>query len=395
MTSFESASANVSNGVATTTYHVNGDADVGDYNLVATYQQNNTYRESSDTADFKTRIGTVITVENTIANYNEDSTFVAHVKYNSTIAVTEGQVEFRLGGYNGDIIGTANVDNSGTATLTYVVTETYNTGDSIYATYKGTSTYGASNTSTTGTLRIRNPLAVNVANVSANRGDTATISATFTAIESGETVNINQGSAKLYINNVEQSTESVSSGAASFSYSVPNDANYGVNTIKVVYQQNDDYKSTEATATLYVRSPVTLSPTAVSGNPDETITVQVNVLDYNNTAVTEGQATITIDGTPTNVTVVNGVASMSYTVPSNATGTISFSASYTQNSHFMAGTMSTNGTITIRKVVTVTVSDVTVNVGETATLIATVKDGNDNVNIGNVTFEITPKNSGS
>lgn len=385
MTRQKIGTASVANGIAETTYVIPGDATTGNRTLYATYEQNDEYMLAEGYNTIEIRVPTEITVDNVLASIGETATFSAAVKHHTSQNVNEGTVQFQLGGVN--IGSPVNVSN-GIATLQYEIPSNTEDGTEITAIFIETLTYGAS-TSSAGTLSIREGTNVVVENLSANRGTTATITATVTDAD-GE--NVSTGQAQLYIDNtLSGEPVNVVSGSVSFSYDVANNAVVGGHAIKVAYLQNDTYDPADGTATLTVRTPTTLTAVNVSGNKGATVPVTIRVTDPNSSAIVDGTVNITVgDGTPQSATVGNsGEATIQYEIPSNASGTISFTATYVENVNYQGSVMATDGIITVRKGVTIVVDSVKAELGDEITLGATVTDENSAlVDEGTVNYEI-------
>ena len=385
MTRTNIGTATVENGVAETTYTIPGDATTGSRTLYATYQQNDNYMLAEGYNTIEIRIPTVTTIEDVLASIGETATFTANVKHHTTQNVDEGTVQFQMGGVN---IGTPAAVSNGVATLQYEIPSNTEDGTEITAVFIETNTYGAS-TSAAGTISIREGTNVLVQNLSANRDTTATITATVTDA-SGD--NVNTGQAQLYIDNtISGEPVNVVNGAVSFSYSVANNAILGGHTIKVAYLQNDTYDPAEGTATLTVRTPTTLTAVNVSGNKGATIPVTVRVTDPNSTAIIDGTVNITVgQGTAIPATVgSSGEATINYEIPSDASGTIEFTAEYVENVNYQGSTMETTGVITVRKGITIVVDSVKAELGDEITLGSTITDENSQlVDEGTVNYEI-------
>ncbi|RAP46433.1 MAG: hypothetical protein BZ136_07445 [Methanosphaera sp. rholeuAM74] len=382
MTTRQLGTATVNNGIARTQYTIPGNEQVGDYTLRGTYQQNDTYKEATATAEFKIRIATSITVDNVLANHNETATFTAHVLYENSNTVNTGQVQFKLGG---QVIGTANV-SGGLATLEYQVPSTVSTGDQITATYTGTSTYGTSTTITPAVIKIRETPSVLVQNVSVNRGDSIAIPIT---VEDENGDPISTGQMSVYIDNTLIDTVNISS---SYTYTAPSNIQAGSHTVKVVYLQNEDYKSVYGTATLTIRAATRIVASNISANAGEQTPLQVTVYDEHNVIVTEGQVTFTgPSGDPANVAVANdGTATTNIEIDSiaNDGSTYNYTAVFNQTSNYEASTQVTI-VVTVRTRVVITLADVTANRGDIIYLSATVEDNSGNeVDTGTVTYEL-------
>ena len=399
MTTKTIGNATVSGGIARTQYTIPSDELVGDFTLTGTYVENNHYKEQSATADFNVRIATVVTVSNVTANHGESATFTANVKYDNTLNVNEGQVQFKLGG---TIIGTGNV-SQGVATCSYTIPQSVEDGTEITANFLGTSTYGASVTTSSGTLHVRGTLEIDVGvdtatnDNSANRGETVVLF--LAATPPGDVEVITSGNVSFYIDNVKvgEVTTADSSGeyedVFTYEYTIPSNMSTGSHTLKGVIAQSEDHESAEMTETLVVRMPTHIVANPVSANAGSTVNLVANIYDENDSIVTEGQATFTDPNNQTsNVSVGSGgTATKSVTVPSNATegSTIQYTVVYNQNTNYTNAT-SVTITITVRKTPILTLNDITANRGDIVYLTASVEDnvtGND-VNEGSITFTL-------
>lgn len=389
MTTIEIGTVSVSDGVAEKEYTIPSNFKVGESTIRAVYIQNDHYQTAQSTGTATIKRPTAITVENVLGSKGQVGTFTATVidAINQT-TVTDGTVQFQWKGTN---FGSPVTATNGEFVLEQLVPTDAETGDEITAVYQGTSIYSSSTTTTAGILTIRGEINITVQTLSANRGTTPTIIATATD-GNGDPITVGQATLKI---DGTQSGSSVminsTDGTFSFtSYTVPQEAPVGSHTITVEYAQNDNYDAKTGVGSLIVRTPVTLSPVNTSVNPGETAApIQVTVKDHNNHDVTEGSVQITI-GSESAVTAVvsNGLATVNYNVPANASGTITVSAIYVENPNYQGATMATNGIITVRQSVNVQVSDVTANLSDTVTLEATVKSGNTNVDEGQLTFTI-------
>lgn len=377
---------NVQSGVASVNYRIKSDAEVGDFTLSGKYIENDTYMESTDTANFKTRIGTRVSVPATlVCSYGSSVTVTATVETaSSNVPVDSGIVEFSL---NNQILGTANVVSGSASYTISEVLSSYNTGDVISAVYKGTSRYGVSSTLIGAELSIREGALITINNTIANRGTTAVVEFTIT----DEELTPLSGEVNVYIDNVlVQEEYAYNGGTASINYPVPQVLNKDSIPVRVVYLQNDSYDEAEQTAVISLRRPVSVSVNNISANAGSSATLTITVTDtMYNVGTNGGQVAVKIGtGSVTNHSVGNdGVCQINYNVPANASGTIQVKASYIQNDNYEAGAEAT-GIITIRKAVTITVTDIIANIGDTVTLTAQVQDGNNPVTTGEVEFEI-------
>lgn len=397
MTNKNLGSATVSGGIARTSYTIPSDELVGDFTLHGTYVENNHYREATDTADFRVRVGTTITVDNVTGNTGESSNFTAHVLAGNS-PVNEGQVQFKL---EGNIIGTANVSN-GVATLAYTIPGTAGDGDEITANYLGTSTYGTSVTASSGTLHIRSGVTVTVDAVIGNRSGTVELSC---LVEDGSGNPITGTSVDFYLDNTlvgTDSTADATSNKYSVSYSIPSNAVAGVHTIRCVSAQTGDHLSAEGTGTLRVRMPVTVTLEDASVNIGGTTTLVVHILDENQAPATSGHGRFYLNGSAvkdSNNTIINvqvdsnGTCTLSgVACPNNATEgqtySIDFGWSGGDNYKSVDRTGVTDATLTVRKTPVLIVSDVTANRGDTVYLSTSVTYNSENVSEGTVTYTL-------
>jgi hypothetical protein len=398
MTEKQLGTATVSGGIARTNYTIPSDELIGDFTLHGTYVENNHYREATDTADFRVRVGTTITVDNVTGNTGESSNFTAHVLAGNS-PVNEGQVQFKL---EGNIIGTANVSN-GVATLAYTIPGTAGDGDSITANYLGTSTYGTSVTVSSGTLHIRSGVTVTVDAVVGNREGTVELSC---LVEDGTGNPITGTSVDFYLDNTligTDSTADATSNKYSTSYTIPSNAVAGVHTIRCVSAQTGDHLSAEGSGTLRVRMPVTVTVEDASVNIGGTTTLVAHVLDENNAPATSGKGVFKINGkivkdandqviyvqVDSNGTcTLSGVACPTGTMygVEGATSTIDFNWVGGDNYESVSNTDVVDATLTVRKTPVLIVSDVTANRGDTIYLSTSVTYNNENVTEGTVTF---------
>ena len=396
MTEKQLGTATVSGGIARTNYTIPSDELIGDWTLHGTYVENNHYREATDTADFRVRIGTTITVDNVTGNKGENTTFTAHVLHGGNNLVNEGVVQFKL---EGNIIGTGNVQN-GVATLVYLLPGTAGEGDSITANYLGTSTYGTSVTASSGTLHIRSGVTVTVDARVANREGSVELSC---LVEDGTGNPITGTSVDFYLDNTLIGTDNTADATYnkySVSYTIPSNAVAGVHTIRCVSAQTGDHLSAEGTGTLRVRMPVTVTVEDASVNIDGTTTVVAHVLDENNAPATSGQGKFYVNGTllrDSNNQVIsvnvdsNGTCTLSgVACPDNATEgqtyLIDFAWQGGDNYTNVSRENVTDATLTVRKTPVLIVSDVTANRGDTIYLSTSVTYNNENVTEGTVTF---------
>lgn len=378
--------AKVSGGNASLTYVVPSDSIIGERVLHAKYGETDNYKSAESTSSYHIRYKTNITVGNIIGSKGQSATFTANVKYNSTIAVPEGTVQFALAGTN---IGTPQTVSNGVATLTYTLPDSTVDQSEITATYIKTDKYGASTTSTPGILSLRKALNFTMSDVYANRGSKATFEVTLT--DSNSTA-ITTGDITLYIDDVSTGLTSSpnSSGKVTFTYTIPSSTTTGTHTYTVKYAQNDSYDAAEASGQLTIRKKVTLTPVNISANAGTDAVITIKVVDEDSITVVSGSLTFTIAGeTHTTQVTASGEATYTYSIPADSTRDITFSGSYAQNNNYESGVTTVDGIIHLRKDVVVTVADVEAVTTESVGISATVMSGETAVNEGEITFIVT------
>lgn len=378
--------AKVSGGNASLTYVVPSDSIIGERVLHAKYGETDNYKSAESTSSYHIRYKTNITVGNIIGSKGQSATFTANVKYNSTIAVPEGTVQFALAGTN---IGTPQTVSNGVATLSYTLPDSTVDQSEITATYIKTDKYGASTTSTPGILSLRKALNFTMSDVYANRGSKATFEVTLT--DSNSTA-ITTGDITLYIDDVSTGLTSSpnSSGKVTFTYTIPSSTTTGTHTYTVKYAQNDSYDAAEASGQLTIRKKVTLTPVNISANAGTDAVITIKVVDEDSITVVSGSLTFTIAGeTHTTQVTASGEATYTYSIPADSTGDITFSGSYAQNNNYESGATTVDGIIHLRKDVVVTVADVEAVTTESVGISATVMSGETAVNEGEITFIVT------
>jgi len=183
-------------------------------------------------------------------------------------------------------------------------------------------------------------------------------------------------------------TVPVVNGSASVDWTVPSDFAAGNYPVNATYNGNEDYLESNGTGVVEVL-PLDTTTTAgnVTGKPGENVTIPINVTDANGNPVRDGNVTVVLpDGTSVTVPVVNGSASVDWTVPSDfAAGNYTVDANYNGNDDYNPSENSTEAVISALDTTTV-VDPVSGKPGETVPVNVTVTDENGNpVRDGNVT----------
>ncbi len=177
----------------------------------------------------------------------------------------------------------------------------------------------------------------------------------------------------------------VTEGRAEYEYTITGDTVPGYHTIYATYSENDNYMLGTAYNTAEIRIPTTTTVTNVMTSYGEQPTFRAEVKYGNNQPVTDGTVQFQIAGAniESPVNVVDGVAELEYTnngdgVPStwNDDDVITAIFSETGTPSFF-GASSGTGVLNIRGDCNVTLSNISANRSTTATITATITDGDD------------------
>ena len=307
----------VKNGVATIKYKLPNSAK--NYTVTAIYSGYGLYK----TSNYKrlitaTKISTSTQVVSTAGTIGSTVTIKAIVKNKATAAnITGGAVVFKTSGVT---IGKANVTN-GIAKITYKVPNnaTRNTY-TITATYAGNGKYKVSND--TGALKVKNTSTVIIVNAKTSTiGSTTTITATVKNKGTGK--GISNGIVTFVTNAGTIGKANVTNGVAKITYKVPNNPTNTYYKITATYSGYGHYKASSSSGTLNINPISTVqTPTAVSGSTGNTVTLKTTVKTSNGLAVTKGSVVFWILGKKIGTaTVSNGVATLSYKIPTTYTAT--------------------------------------------------------------------------
>jgi hypothetical protein len=365
------ASGSVNNEAATANYTLPAGTTIGTYTIVANYQGNTNYANSSDnTHTFTVGIATATTTASnasvTYATGNQNATLTATVKYAGG-NVNEGTETFTI--LNGGTpVGsgpvTVNVVNGVATTSNYGLPPALPGGTyTLKADYSGTSRFTASSDASHSITVNPEPTTTAAGNSSLtfsttgqNASLSATVSSSIGAMSEGTlTFTILDQSSNKVGNPV---TVSVTSGSASALYPLPGATSGGNYTIKAVYNGTNNYAaSTDTSHTLTINAAGTstaASNAATSySTADQTVTLNATV---NSPAgnVNEGTETFTLYdggghqvGNSVTASVSAGAASKGYVIPGNTPlGTYTITAVYNPNADLQTSTDSSH-TLTI------------------------------------------------
>lgn len=411
MTYEEIGTGNVENGESTINLNVGNDKQYGDYNLRATYQQNNTYKESTDTATLHLRKPVTVTVQRVTGADTDTVTLQATVNSGVT-SVTSGQVQFKVGNspvgqpvtLNGSSTATMNLTLNvgtncqvGTNTLTaeYLLNNEYIGGTGTSELYVADElTITIQDTKFDYSNQNASPLQIPVEiNADANKINGITATVTITGHYQGtvtthKTETINDISGLLTGQN----------GYIEWDYD-GNDWNSNENLdteefhITITTNQTEEYDDATATANITRRRDTTITGADLYANPGETVTITGNVKDEFNSTVTVGSVKVTLPGgTEQTITLAGDTFSINYQVPAGTTeGTsLTYKLKYIGGGNLnYCNSQENTYSIHIRTGTTLTLADVTTIIGSSVDLECSVEDTNENpVTTGTVLYEV-------
>lgn len=395
-----------SQGQATLTHNIANNAEAGDYELKATYVQNDTYKSSEDTATLEIRRPLNITVTRVAGSMGESVLFQALIQSGGTnIPNGTEKVLFKINDVpiydNSKLSDVVN----GVATLSFPLSEpnVHIGSNTITAEYIKDSTY--ENKIGTGELYIADDLTITVQDVVASKSTAFNVPLTVQSIETAKreglaiTVQIKNGNTTLaskVISN-EQSADYALNDFVGGTHNVAftGVANAGNYTIDVSTVKTDEFNAVHVTGTLTIKQStlISLSPAIQSANQGETKTLGAIITDENGGTVTLGQVQITYPDSTTQTVAIgsSNPNTFTYQVPANAEDgdELEYTIQYLAGNAPYEDSQTVTGKINIRSTTYITMQDVTTTAGDTASITASVRDGdNQPVIDGEVVFEV-------
>lgn len=394
-----------SQGQATLTHNIANNAEAGDYEIKATYVQNDTYKTSEDTATLEIRRPLDITVTRVAGSLGETVTLQANIQSGGTnIPNKADNVVFKINNQpvnNGTPVSVVN----GVATCTVTVSSPLVSigSNTITVEYIKDSTY--ENKIGTGELYIADDLAITVQDVVTSKNTSFGVSLTIPSIETAKreglvvAVIIANGDTVLEEKEIsnEQSADYALNDFVGGTHNVEftGVANAGNYTIEVYTNKTDEFNPGYVTGTLTVKQDtlISLSPAIQSANQGETKNLGAIITDENGGTVTLGQIQITYPDSTTQTVAVgsSNPNTFTYQVPSNANDgdELEYTIQYLAGNAPYEDSEILTGKIIIRNTTYIAIEDVTTTTGGTAELTAIVKDGdNELVTEGEVEFEV-------
>jgi len=308
----------VSNGGAKLTYTIPSTWTDINYTITAVYSGNSYYARSTSnsTLKLKSNVTTKVTVKDITAIQGDTITFKAVITTVNGEYAKIGKVAFKI---NGKTIGTANVSNGG-AKLSYTIPNNWKSKNYNITVVYGTNDYYKSSTSN-GTLKINSMI-----NPKVTINTTSVISGKSTSFITTITDTSNKpvagGKVAFKINGKTIGVSNVTKGVAKITYTIPSSWN-GKYNITVVYSGYGNYKSITKTTTLTIQKQVNtkINITSTSVTSGKTAILTAKVTDSSGNLVNGGKAVFKLNGkTIGTVNVSNGIAKLTYTIPSSWNG---------------------------------------------------------------------------
>ena len=339
----------VSNGVAKYKYTIPSSWTNLNYTITAVYAGNSKYLRSTSnsTLKLKSNLTTQITVKNITTTAGKSITLKAVVTTTDGKYAKTGKVAFKI---NGITVGTTTVSNGG-AKLTYTIPSNWKSKDYTITVVYGTNDYYLSSKAT-GKLTISGKttpkVVVNTTSVASGK------SATFiTTITDASGNLVSGGKVAFKVNNKTIGQANVSKGVAKITYTVPSSWN-GKYNITVVFGGYGNYNSVRKTTTLTVIQQVSTkitinTTTATSGQSTQFI---ATVTDASGNKVSGGKAVFKINGkTIGKVNVTNGVAKLTYSIPSTWSGKYNITFVYGGYGKYLSSRKTTTLTVSAKNTV--------------------------------------------
>lgn len=268
-----------------------------------TVNSNSTERQSTKTI-----------VYGATASPNSNVTFKTLTTTNNGNNASIGTVVYKI---NSKTIGSSKVTN-GVSSFNYTIPSSWtNIKYTITAVYNNNTNYASSTSSNTLKIKSNLPTVITVSNITAETGSQSTLSAILTTSDGKY---VKTGKVAFKINGKTIGYATVSNGGAKYTYTIPSDWKTKSYTIQVLYGTNDYYSGARGTGTLKVKYKVNSEVTinTDSANTGQSTLLIATIKDSSGNSISGGKVVFKINGKSIGtVTVSNGKAQLTYTIPSN------------------------------------------------------------------------------
>lgn len=312
-----SAATTNSSGVASQSYRIPPVTNNGAQAIGASYAGNVNIQAATASATLTVASPTTLTVADATGKVGTPTTLSATLTSPDSLGPMVGaSIAFTI---NGTQVGTGTVDNTSTATCSYTVALGLKGSATIGASYAGSTDYRpASGTATLTTTPTASTVTASPA--SASPGAVALLTATLY----GGKVGLEQKPVTVAIDGTSYPVTTGWEGGICLEYTVPADAAPGAHAFVVSFGGDKDYLPSSGSSTLTVQVGTTLSVDAASGNPGSAVTLAATLARSDTGAAVPGEPVVfkvdgvAVAGSPA-TTGPDGVATLSYTIPADAT----------------------------------------------------------------------------
>ena len=289
---------------------------------------------------------------------------------------------------NGTPIGTATTDANGNGSIAYTIPTGSALGSEI-VTVSFAGDAGDTSAAGTGTLTVTAiPTLLTTGNSTAQSGGSATLSAVLTRSDTGAPIPNEAVAFVLNGTTVGTATTDVN-GNAAFSDSVPAGTAAAIQTVTAVFAGDATYNASNGAGTLTVTAiPTTLAIASVAGQSGGSVSlVAALTRSDTNAAMPSQTVSFTVNGVAAGsaVTDANGNATLSYLIPSGASGSLAVSAAFAGD--LADSPSSGTGTLTVTSIpTTIVVANASCLSGGSVTLGATLTRSDTGAPLPNVTL---------
>ncbi|MDO5851479.1 MAG: Ig-like domain-containing protein [Methanobacteriaceae archaeon] len=365
---------------------------MGNYNISAVFTSDYYYNSTGNGTLIITKINTQTTVM-PVNRYTVDNvTIMVVVMDSNNNPINAGMVYLYDNNYN--LIGTGNVSNSLVKfNKNYLIAGNY----TVTAVYNGTEVY---NTSSNYNDIIIN-LTPTIITIKTINGTTTTNTTLDIFVSTPNHIPVTTGIVTIYNGNKLLTTETLTNGSIIINTII---STSGLNNLTIVYNDSTlKYRNITTNITVNIqKTNTTITVNPIKAQVKDNITITAIITDANRNLVNGGNLIFKINGvtikdnnnTPIKVQVINGTATLQYTIPDGwVNKNYTITAVYAGNNKYNSIT-STNASLTITKrigTITLLNSNRTSKAGNTIQLITQVSEKNTLLNEGCVIFKINGK----
>ena len=357
----------------------------GTYTVLAEFFQDDIYASSNNTNNLVVNHTPTTLVINPLSGYKGDKVnlIATLTDIHSNIPISGKTIQFTA---DGNIIGHAVTDTSGTATYVYTIIQNSGTYTVLADFFQDNVFVAVSNTTTLNVAHTPTSLVVNP--VTGYKGYLVNLLATLTDTHSN--VPISGKTIQFTVDgNIVGQTTTNEIGIASLPYSVIQ--NNGTYTVLAKFLQDVTYSASNNTNNLLVnRIPTSITVNTVRGFKGDVVDLIATLTDsVNKVPVADKTVNFIINGSPIGTAVTNslGLATISDTVLQNG-GTYTVQAVFLQDSIY-ASTSNTNNLIVDYTPTILVVNSVTGFKGDKINLIANLSDSHSNIPLSGKTIQFS------